>query len=187
MDCTQTLNEMLRDRGYDQIQNCHTIEEMLKCMSDQVPIITARGTNLPVMYIFFHNEERIGVKHVRSCVDAVGGENNIVLVSLEGPTSFTRKEAENQYTNIQFFLFRQICVNITHHKMVPFHEKLTKEEALNLPYETSKDFADFPRLYSTDPIAQYYSYQVGDMIRITRTIGVHEPMYFYRIVCSPIH
>jgi len=110
-------------------------------------------------------------------------ENQIIIVSLEGPTAFTKKEAENNYPNIQFFLFQQLCVNITKHALVPKHECLGPTERSNMKIRVFHD-EEWPKLYTSDPIAQYYNYKAGDLIKITRTVGYPEPVYFYRLVCS---
>ena len=141
---------------------------------------------MPTTHVLFHNEERVGVKHVRTWIETFG-DDNIIIVSLEGPTSFTRKETDNSYKNVQYFMFKQICVNVTHHHMVPKHERMTPDQIRLFPYGQSNNSASFPRLYTTDPISQYYDYKVGDIIRIVRTVGTQEPMYYYRIVCLPAH
>jgi len=138
-----------------------------------------RGGGSKTAHVYFHNEERVGVKQLRLWVEASSADS-IIIVSLEGPTSFTRREAEQNYPQVQFFQYRDVCVNITKHQLVPKHEKISK-----LPFETSDNMAEIPILYTTDKIAQYYNYGQGDLIRVTRTCGVQEPVYFYRIVRAP--
>ena len=179
----RTLNEMLTDRGYEHIRNCNTLSEIIACMADQTPVVVgaARQTLLTVR-VFFHNEERVGVKHVRARVEALPGDA-IVFVSLAGPTSFTRKEVEQSYPHVHFFTFQQVCVNITRHHMVPRHERMTEAQIGALHFLEDADA--LPRLYTNDPVAQYYGYVVGDVVRIARVVGTQEPMYYYRRVCSP--
>ena len=171
-----TCIEMLKDRGYVNIQACQTVEEITQNMVDTRYIVSGSGTEN--IQIYFHNEDRVGVKQLRTWVENSMADK-IIIVSLEGPTAFTRKEAESSYEKVQFFTFRELCVNIMHHILVPKHERVTENE---VPYRLSKSRAELPILSMSDKVAQYYAYEPGDIIRITRTAGVQEPIYFYRIV-----
>ena len=129
---------------------------------------------------FFHNEERIGVKQMRTWYENhIGGD--LIIVSLEGPTAFTKKEAEHNYKNIQFFCYQNLCVNVTKHSLVPKHEKMTKQDIEQLNIKITDD-EEWPKLYTNDAISQYYNFKPGDLIKITRTIGYPEPIYYYRLV-----
>ena len=176
----KTTIEMLKDRGYANIQSCQTVEEIMQNMTDNRHIVFGGGNK--IIHVYFHNEERVGVKQLRSWVETSTADN-IIVISLDGPTAFTRKEAEQNYRQVQFFCFRDMCVNITRHTLVPKHEKIP--ERARLPFVLSEKGLELPTLYTSDKVAQYYAYNVGDIIRITRTAGVQEPVYFYRLVQSP--
>ena len=171
-----TCIEMLKDRGYVNIQACQTVEEITQNMVEARYIVSGSGNES--IQIFFHNEDRVGVKQLRTWVENSMADK-IIIVSLEGPTAFTRKEAESCYEKVQFFTFRELCVNIMHHILVPKHEKVTEND---VPYRLSASRAELPILATSDKVAQYYAYEPGDIIRITRTAGVQEPIHFYRIV-----
>lgn len=171
-----TCIQMLCDRGYANIQACQTIDEITQSMVDTRYIVSGGGRM--TIHVFFHNEDRIGVKQLRTWVENSSADK-IIIVSLDGPTAFTRKEAEQNFKQVQFFTFRELCVNITRHVLTPKHERIPAEQ---VPYRLSKERNELPILATTDRVAQYYAYDVGDIIRITRTAGVQEPVYFYRIV-----
>ena len=67
------------------------------------------------------------------------------------------------------------------HSLVPKHEKIGVDE---VEYQVGLA-EEWPKLYTNDAIAQYYNYKKGDLIRITRTVGCAEPVFYYRLVCSP--
>lgn len=175
----KTTIEMLQNRGYNSIQACQSIDEVVENMTEGRCIIYGNGRR--TIQVFFHNEDRVGVKQLRTWVETTPADN-VIIISLEGPTAFTRREAEQTYPQVQFFLFRDLCVNITKHVLVPLHEKVMASE---LPFELSSARTEVPSLYSTDRVAQYYAFQVGDIIRITRTAGVQEPVFYYRILRAP--
>lgn len=176
MATLRTSIEMLKDREYTNLQACQTYEEVVQNMTDAKQIVTGGGKG--TIHVYFHNEERVGVKTLRTWT-----ENNladkIIVVSLEGPTAFTRREATEVHKHVQFFTFRDLCVNITRHVLTPKHERIDESE---LPYIKSDDNSELPVLAVTDKIAQYYAFELGDIVRITRTAGTQEPVYFYRIV-----
>lgn len=175
----RTTIEMLQDRGYNSIQACQSIDEIVENMTENRCIVCGNGRR--TIQVFFHNEDRVGVKQLRSWVETTQADG-VIIVSLEGPTAFTRREAEQNYPHVQFFSFRELCVNITKHVLVPKHEKVSIDD---LPFELSKNCYEVPSLYSTDRVAQYYAFQTGDIIRITRTAGVQEPVFYYRILRQP--
>lgn len=179
MSTLKTIIEMLTDRGYQNIQACQTVEEVTEHMTESRFIVCGGGRQ--TVHVYFHNEDRVGVKQLRSWVEA-SNVDSIIVVSLDGPTSFTRRESEQNYHQVQFFLFRDLCVNITKHVLVPKHEKVTRDE---LPFELSESMDEVPTFYTTDKVVQYYAFQVGDIVRITRTAGVQEPVFYFRIVRSP--
>lgn len=171
--------DMLKDRGYNVTNDCRTVGDISYKMEEGDHILSGDASDGTSTIVFFHNEERVGVKQLRVWNEKFAG-SFIVIVSLEGPTAFTKREADHHYKNTQFFTFRQLCVNITRHALVPKHERCADK----VPYQVgNKD--EWPKLYTNDPIAQYYNYKEGDLIRITRTIGYPEPVYFYRLVCLP--
>lgn len=177
-----TVCDMLKDRGYMVTNECRTFGHIYNKMQDAQPVVTGVSAAGDVV-VFFHNEERVGVKQLRSWYESMS-DKTIIIISLDGPTAFTKREAENMYNNVQFFQFRNLCVNIVRHKLVPKHERMTKEQVQQLPYNVASE-NQWPKLYKTDPVAQYYNFKKGDLIRITRTIGCKEPMFYYRLVCDP--
>lgn len=129
------------------------------------------GTGIHTFHVFFHNEDRVGVKMLRHLIENTAADTNIV-VSTEGPTTFTRKEAEG--SNVQFFLFKDLSVNITRHKIVPKHELVIGE----IPWSVD----ELPRIPVSDPVVMYYNFKPGSVVKISRVLGAHEPQVYYRLV-----
>ena len=172
---------MLKDRKYVAIQACQTFDEIKRNMTEQRVIVSGVGEGGHVVHTFFHNEEKVGVKHLRMWLDGCVADK-IIIVSLDGPTAFTKKEAENSHTNVKFFCFKDVCVNITRHSLVPPHEKVKESE---IPFELTDKRKELPHIWTNDKVVQYYAFEPGDVIRIRRTSGSQEPTYYYRMVCHP--
>lgn len=172
---------MLKDRLYQNIQACQTFDEISKNMVDQKAIASGISQEGHVLHVCFHNEDRVGVKHLRYWLENSVAEK-LIIISLDGPTAFTKKEAETSEIDVTFFFFKEVCVNITRHNLIPPHEKVNE---VDIPFELSEDKSELPHLWTNDRVVQYYAFKPGDIIRIRRTIGSQEPTYYYRLVCNP--
>ena len=177
-----TLYQMLSDRNHRHIQGCTTQAQAVQCMQDLEIVLRATSPTGHITDVYFHNEERVGVKQMRNWCEN-SDSTTIIIVSLDGPTSFTRKETESYDRQVQYFTFKELCVNITHHALVPKHEIVSPEECRTNPF--LKHPKDLPRLYSNDKVSNYYNYKVGEIIKITRVIAYSEPCVYYRLVVNP--
>tara|TARA_B100001989_G_C24541393_1_gene467778 strand:- start:2112 stop:2687 length:576 start_codon:yes stop_codon:yes gene_type:complete len=159
--------QMLQDRGCSEIEKTNNL---LECMESVLPVLKGRGVKS--IDIYFSTEERVGVKYLRSILEETTVDK-IILCSLDGPTTFTKKESE--VADVQFFLFKDLFVNITKHKIVPRHELCID----SIPYTKE----EIPKISITDPIVQYYDFPLGSIIKIYRKFGSHEPTIYYRLIC----
>ena len=88
----------------------------------------------------------------------------------------------------EHFLSKELYYNIIEHRLVPQHTRLSEDEKLvffnTLLFKPNDNPSDLiPKLLTTDPVARYYFYQPGDLIKIQRTVP--NLSIFYRIVCKP--
>ena len=111
----KTITEMLKDRGFAITNDCRTIGDIVYKMQENEAILSGANHTSSIM-VFFHDEERVGVKQLRAWNEKYV-DNSIIIVSLEGPTAFTKKEADAHYSNVEFFTFKSLCVNITKHHL----------------------------------------------------------------------
>lgn len=166
-----TCEQMLRDRGCADVQ---ALRDARACfdVEDTSPAITGRGGTKGDDYdVYVHSEERVSVKAARAILERSDGVRAIV-VSVEGPTPFTRRECDGQL--IQFFTARELCVNVSRHSLVPKHEPLADGCGI--------DPKHLPKISSTDPIVQYYGWPMGTVVRVWRVFGGHEPIPYFRVV-----
>jgi DNA-directed RNA polymerase subunit H (RpoH/RPB5) len=93
--------------------------------------------------------------------------------------------------NAQLFEEDTLVSNPTKHQLVPEHTRLTGEEKDRVleAYGTLPDKQVhsklFPGLESTDPIAKYYNFKIGDLIQVKRprVDGFYD--LYYRVVVNP--
>lgn len=156
-----TCEQMLKDRGCAYVHRTSSGEPQLRGHGEEVGDID--------VYVYTE-EDKVGVKWVRSVLERPAF---VVVISLEGPTPFTRKECDPQ--RIQFLLARDMCVNVTRHALVPKHERVDAPPP-------GISVAALPKILDTDPIVQYHNWPHGTVLRILRRFGGHEPVPYYRTV-----
>ena len=133
--------QMLQDRG------CRTVcraDDLVSCITSPTPIFLGREG--PTDYdLYIVAEERIGIKAARGILAATQDDAHVIVVSLEGATSFTRKECDGK--NIQFMCVRDVCVNKTRHHLVPKH--------VAVPPPCDVDAQHLPRIVETAPSVHF--------------------------------
>ncbi len=67
------------------------------------------------------------------------------------------------------------------HELVPVHELVTDKEAKELLKNMNLDFANLPRIFSSDPQAVKLGARPGQIIKIFRHSG-HGTLPYYRVV-----
>lgn len=160
----EVLSELVADRGCEEVE---VSDDPLDCISKCVPVITTRDLDVLV-----HNEDRIGVKAVRSEIQR-STSKRILWVSVEGPTSVARKEAAP--IDVQFMPLKSVCYNVSKHVLVPKHELIS---------EVDIELEKLPKIFDTDVVVAYYGWKIGSVLKITRQWGGNEPVSYYRLVCA---
>ena len=107
--------------------------------------------------------------------------NHIIFVFKEKINSNNEKNIKSliaQYNNsdktrthvkVEMFEIRNLLFNITKHSYVPKHVLLSTTEAEEVYDKYSiKNKTQLPIIYKTDPVAKYFDFKSGDLIRIMR-------------------
>lgn len=165
----KTCEDMLRDRG------CTDVQVHVPPLVDEHGLL-ARGETRDggAMRVYLCTDDRVAVKYARAVLEAQDANDaRPIVVSIEGPTPFTRKECDR----IQFFTAAELCVNVTKHCLVPRHERVAEP-----PSGVARE--QLPRILETDRVVQYFGWGRGDVVRIRRVFGGHEPIVYYRVVAG---
>jgi DNA-directed RNA polymerase subunit H (RpoH/RPB5) len=157
--------EMLHQRNY----------EIIDDGEDKIVATKPDGTQ---MIVFFADSNKFNVKNIQVYISLMNDLQifHAIIVYKEGVTSFTKK-AIDQSMEMTFELFaeKDLQYNITKHRYQPKFELLSIEETDNLKKSYKHSF---PIMRKDDPIANFYNYQKGDIIKIIR----HSGYVNYRIV-----
>lgn len=157
----KTSVEMLECRNCTSIS---VVDDPMREIMAGRPVVKSDTT-----LVYVHTEDKVGVKFARTIVDQSEGKC-CILVSIDGPTSFTKNEFNAK--NIQFMLCKFLFVNILHHKLVPCHSLLSDDHGM--------DTASLPIILDSDPIVQFYNWPVGGVVKIERVFAGNEPTVYYR-------
>lgn len=190
MRCANVARDMLYARGFTKVEGCtDNFADIESAIANTKPILKGSGSNRcrDNTVIYFFSEVKIGVKLVRELIDSIGTEaeyTHIVLVSAQGGTS---SRPVHKMDNIEFLTYKQIVFNITKHILVPKHTFIDKEQANVIMDSFVAKANNFPDMLSTDPVAIFCNFQVGDLIQIEGNSmgGVTEGGIRYRMVIGP--
>ena len=169
LKCSTVAFEMLSCRGYTTINPPPYHVSIIKSkMSSLTPLFTGTSSSRqrPDTHVYFTSELKIGVKLVREIMECHENDNHrIVLVSTQGCTS---SKPMNQMTNVEFVTYKQISNNIMKHVLVPEHIYIDSDSATTIfkSYTSTKE--KFPVLLSTDPVALFCDFRIGDLIQIKK-------------------
>jgi DNA-directed RNA polymerase I, II, and III subunit RPABC1 len=159
----KTCIEMLQQRGYLIEQDD---DEALIGTKDKQRII-----------VFFNESTKLDVERVKEYIDLMyqSDIHHAVVVMQETVTPVAKKVVEelpqsNEHLGyiIELFEAKSLRYNITKHRLVPRHTVLGKSESSSFrqTYGTK-----LPALLRSDPIARFYFYQRGDVVKIERNDG----------------
>jgi DNA-directed RNA polymerase I, II, and III subunit RPABC1 len=152
----RTCLEMLQQREYEITEK-----------DDPTRILATKPDGKP-MAVFFTDVPKFNVKSIQVYIAAMNeiGLRHAIIVYKEGVTAFTKK-AINKSIAMKFELFaeEELCYNITKHRLQPTFQRLPSHEAEKF----KKEFGiKFGIMRSDDPIARFYGYTRGDVVRVIR-------------------
>lgn len=172
----QISRELLEARGYSIYRDFHT---------DLYPKIIGKtigenpdGKYLQILFIIDQklNVEPLNriIKHlidtdVKHCIIVHAGNNVSAKIMEISHNLLTLK------IKLEFFPYNNLRYNITKHELVPKHELVIGQEALNLRKKFGKYLTV---MLTTDPVSRFYGFNRGDIIKIYR----RDSTITYRIV-----
>ena len=175
-----TAADMLRDRGFVVTWSAADTDQLLEAVERGDPVLRAQcGAQHASVYI--DKDDRTGVKTVRGLVDKNGPETQLVVISLDGPTPFCKKEIGESLA-INFFMIKELTYNVTRHVLVPPHRRLTDAETERMLTTYSALPSQLPLLLMNDPVRRYYNWPPDAIIEIDRTGMTQETCKYYRRV-----
>lgn len=159
----KVLESMVSDRGY----KLDYIDKEYGNMEQYV--IKGKNEN-NMLLCFIIEEEKLNIKGIKDKISIMKkeGSDRCIIVYRNGVTASAKKSIETTDQHFELFGIHELQLNITQHRLVPKHEKVSDDEKDLLE---KKFKGKLPTMLVSDAVSRYYCYQRGDYIRITRKDG----------------
>lgn len=122
--------------------------------------------SVPVSFVRYFSEFSEKLRNIK--INGISIEISNILISNVAPSSDSNKSLKN-IPRTQFFLEEDLTYNPIHHISNQKHILLTQEEVTQLLSELKMGKSQLPGMKLDYPIAKYYGFSVGDVVRIFRT------------------
>ena len=188
-----TVRDMLRDRGYtvsvprnEQTMNSFATY-LLGVENDYELCIVAKNKKRKRVFVYFPTDAKLGVKPIREIVQHLEKQEckHAIIVYKEAITPFAQREIDEDISKrvvVNKFKLESLLYNVTHHTGVPKHTVLTRQERDEYLHTNNIVADKLPKIFSSDPVIQYYGLKRGQMVKIERFNPEGHAFYYYRIV-----
>jgi DNA-directed RNA polymerase subunit H (RpoH/RPB5) len=185
--------EIVRDRNYALDENYNKIElEDFRhlVIEKKMDIFAENADKTAAIFIKFVLNPKIKPSTIKTIIEEIREQcpyqnlELIIVLKVKPNNTILKIEKEKLGLNIQIMWCKQLQFNITRHTLVPKHIKCSQDEVDELLKKymlVSK--TQLPILLRDDPVARYYNYKSGDVIKIFSTnTGMNQHYIFYRCV-----
>lgn len=137
------------------------------------------------MFIFFPEDEKVGVKPIKVYTDRMRAEGvtNAIMVLRVDITPFAKQAVAEMSDafSMEHFKEAELLVDITSHTLVPEHVVLTVHEKTELLKRYRLKETQLPRIQPNDPVARYFGMRRGQVVKIIRPSETAGRYVTYRI------
>lgn len=171
----QTCLELIEQRGYNIVQAEDECISAVKPDGETFYVFTQSVPQFNIEALFQCTSNMVGrTSHALVIYSQKATSKAVQTVEYMAQTPITYKGTAYPAMKIELFAEEDLKYNITKHRLQPQFERLDEDEATVF----KKKWGKYGTMKITDPVARFYNYQRGDVIRITRK----NKIIYYRIV-----
>lgn len=164
--CQKFVFLMMERRGY-----------YISTSDDYMSHIFCNDANERV-FVWLYKNHKMNIDAIKDFVHIIQSQKfrDSIIIYQSVITSSTRKVIENLLDfHIELFELKEFQYDMTKFKYYCVHEKVSQDNAISIKkkYGTS-----IPSILRSDPVARYFNFQKGDIIRVKRQNGT----IIYRLV-----
>lgn len=176
-----TINDMLIDRGLISNRTYMGEEEVKKRLKDSTCNIfdfkiSDNDYKVTVLFHLRNRFQKQTLNTYRSNIQNDTDEKHVIFVFKDKINAQNEKNLKDIYCdvdNFETFCLKNLLFNITRHNLVPKHELVNAVESEEVyrrySIKTKQQNMKFPLLLTkSDPVAKYYDFKPGQLVRITR-------------------
>lgn len=160
------LNKMLERRGYSRFESWGEEEE-----DETHEMMMYMNPPQERVLVFFFHFEKMNIEAIKEFVRNMETHQvcHGVLIYQSAVTASTRKVIENLHDfKIELFEMKELLYDLTQFRYYCVHTRVEPEKAMIL----KKKFGNtLPSLARNDPVARYFDFQKGNLIKIERKNG----------------
>ena len=177
VNAIKVLKEMIQDRGYiiDIVENDDNSNDT-NDENETTFCIKGRRNN-DIILCFLEEDDKLNIQGIKDKISVMNkeGSKKCIIVYRSSVTSSAKKSLETLEYEFELFGMHELQLNITKHRLVPNHARVTPSEKneLDLKYK-----GKLPFILSQDAVSRYYGFTKGEYVRITRKNG----SIIYRLV-----
>jgi DNA-directed RNA polymerase I, II, and III subunit RPABC1 len=185
-----TTLEMLQDRGYV-IPEKHfdfTFEEFLNIGFYDIYIPNEDESEYTYIH-FSKQDKQLTINNLKNIYSNILEETDniyvhVILILNDEPNSAVKTALKSaDFSNIEYFLYEDLIINITKHAIMPRFEIVKDADEVKTilkRYNATKQ--QLPKFLSTDPIPKYFNAKSGTIFRIAAKSATVGEAIRYRIV-----
>lgn len=164
MSVKNTLYEMFEQRGYKEIKENNQLCGYVAKKKNNNPIIG-----------FYEIIEKLKIEELKNyiCIAKQQKISHMILVYREKTPQVKVAETlvDNIEIKIEIFPYCDLLINITKHELVPKHILIEGDSPERLEVKNKISLSNLPILLKTDPVARFYGYEKGDLVKVLRKNG----------------
>lgn len=192
----KTLLSLLRDRGYQVSDEKITEDVFHNILLVKDNDLDRHNLNFVVhklhskevtLKVIFPDEDGPTSKQIEAYYTECKEQKiqHILIVAQKALSQSANKtitELSSPENNLELFLESELVTNVTEHVFVPKHTLLSSSEKINLLQKYRVSESHLPKIHSSDPVARYYGFKKGDIVKIERSSESAGKYNFYRLV-----